>query len=128
MVEFATMANVSRIHQNKRPVRRHFIAEWLEARGMSPPELLEVLNDPERSMEHTEVDKSQVYRWLKGQMPHPGMQVRIALALGLDDPGKLLRPPEADWISEFFENRSREELERIRKTLEAAFPRSGTDG
>ncbi|MAU20648.1 MAG: hypothetical protein CMH13_08960 [Martelella sp.] len=125
------MPNVTRIHKDKQPIRRHYIAEWLEARDMSPMELLAKLNDPERPMDLAEVDKSQVYRWLKGQLPHPAMQARIAGALDLeDDPSRLLRSPDIDWMTHFFEGRSREEVERIRATLEAAFPKQkdGTSG
>jgi len=96
---------------------------------MTPAELLEVLNDPERSSSFTSVDKSQVYRWIKGQMPNPMMQARIAAALGSeDDPSIILRPPEMDWMSDFFRDRSREELERMKTMLEAAFPKDQKTG
>lgn len=129
MVKSATMAKETRIHQNKQPIRRHFIAEWMEEKDISPVELLELLNDPDRSSEYPEIDKSQVYRWLKGQLPQPAMQKRIAAALGFDDdPGALLRPPEMDWISEFFKERSLDELQKIRTVLETAFPRVASGG
>ncbi len=129
MVKFATMTKPTKIHQNKQPIRRHFIAEWLEAKDMTPVELLEALNDPDRSSEYQFIDKSQVYRWLKGQLPQPAMQERIAAALGFeDDPGALLRPPEMDWISDFFKERSLDELQKIRTVLETAFPRVKRDG
>lgn len=119
------MAKITKIHQNKQPVRRHYIAEWLEAKGMTPMDLLDALNHPDRPMEFSEIDKSQVYRWIGGQLPQPRTQARIAGVLGFeDDAGKLLQSPDADWMNEFFENRSREELERIKLMLQAAFPRS----
>jgi len=117
------MGNVSKIHQNKQPVRRHYIGEWLQARGLSPMDLLAALNDPERSMEFGEVDKSQVYRWLKGQLPQPAMQLRIAEALGLDSAGDLLREPDDDWIIHFFKDRDEEEIARMKILLETAFPK-----
>lgn len=96
---------------------------------MSPTELLDLLNDPERSSEYPFIDKSQVYRWLKGQLPQAPMQQRIAAALGFEgQPEKLLQPPEFGWIKDFFDGRSREEVARIRDTLTVAFPRSGTTG
>lgn len=123
------MAKITKIHQNKRTVRRHFLAEWLEARNMKPMDLVELLNDPDRSADFAEVDKAQVYRWLKGQMPQAAMQMRIAAALGFeDDPTKFLRPPEADWVMDFFEGRSREELERMKTMLQAAFPKAVKSG
>lgn len=111
------------IHQGKEPVRRHFLKEWLDDKGMTPTELLEALNDPERSMDLPGIDKSQVYRWLKGQMPQKAMQVRIAAALEMKDPAELLRAPQDDWLTKFFEERSLEEKERARQMLEAAFPK-----
>lgn len=124
MIGFELMSKLTTIHQNKQPIRRHYLPEWLEERQMSATDLLDALNDPDRSSEFPFIDKSQVYRWLKGQLPQPAMQLRIAAALGFGtDPEKLLRPPELDWIKEFFDGRSREEKTRIRNTLTAAFPR-----
>lgn len=111
------------IHQGKEPVRRHFLREWLAEKDMSPSDLLDALNDEERSMDLPAIDKSQVYRWLKGQMPQKAMQVRLAAALELSDPADLLRAPQDDWLTKFFEERSVEEKERARQMLEAAFPK-----
>ena len=116
------MAPLARIHQNKQPVRRHFLNEWLEAKGMDAPELLDLLNDPERSMDLKTIEKSQVYRWIKGQMPQPAQQERIAAVLGIA-PEALLRPPDYDWIARFMEGRSQDEVRRIKATLENAFPK-----
>jgi hypothetical protein len=90
---------------------------------MSVPDLLALLNDDERSMELPRVDKSQVYRWLKGQMPQAAMQARIAAALEMEDAASLLRHPDDDWFAEFFSGRSRDEIHRMKLMLEAAFPR-----
>lgn len=117
------MTNITKIHQGKQPVRRHYIAEWLEVRGMSPMDLLAALNDPERSIDLAEVDKSQVYRWLKGQLPHPPMQLRIKEVLELDDAGDLLRPPENDWFAQFIKDRDEDEIARMKLMLETAFPK-----
>jgi len=92
-------------------------------RNMTPIDLLSGLNDPERGMEHSEVDKSQVYRWLKGQMPNRNMQARIAAALAMEDPMQIFRHPDQDWFAAFISGRSLEEIERIKVTLMAAFPR-----
>ena len=115
------MSDIPRIHASKQPVRRHYLAEWLEVRRMKPMDLLEALNDPDRLSDLAFIDKSQVYRWLKGQMPQPAQQVRIAKALEME-PDELLRPPVDDWLAKFFADRTEEEKERARRMLEAAFP------
>lgn len=131
MVKSATMAKVTKIHQGKQPVRRHYLAEWLEAKQMTPTDLLDVLNDPDRSMGLTEVDKSQVYRWIKGQMPQPAMQMRIAGALGFEnEPDKLLQDPTMDWLSDFFRDKTEEQKEKAVQMLKLLFAdiKTGTDG
>lgn len=131
MIDSATMATVSRIHGNKRPIRRHYLAEWLEARGLKAMDLVELLNDPERSSEYSEIDKTQVYRWLRGQMPQPAMQVRIAAALGFeDDPDKLLQDPTLDWLSDFFRDKTEEQKEKAIQMLKLMFgeDKTGTTG
>lgn len=117
------MAKLTRIHQNKQPIRRHFLPEWLEAKGLDATDLLELLNDPDRPMELNEVEKSQVYRWIAGQMPGPAAQKRIMDALDEEDPSALLRHPTNDWLAKFIDGRSQDELQRIRNTLENAFPK-----
>lgn len=115
---------VTRIHQNKQPIRRHFLNEWLVAKNLKPADLVDLLNDPDRSMDLEEIGKSQVYRWLAGQLPHPATQQRIAQALGEGDrPEALLRHPDDDWVARFMDGRSQEEIQRIKNTLENAFPK-----
>lgn len=116
------MAKLARIHQNKQPIRRHFLNEWLAAKGLDAPQLVDLLNDPDRSMDLNEVEKSQVYRWLKGQMPHAAQQERIAAVLEID-PEALLRHPDDDWVAKFMKDRDAEEIQRIKNTLENAFPK-----
>lgn len=117
------MADLSKIHQNKAPVRRHYLAEWLEVRQMTPVELLDVLNEAERWENFKPIDKSQVYRWLKGQLPQSAQQERIARALEMENPADLLRDPLDDWFAKFFRDRNREEIEKMKQMLEIAFPR-----
>lgn len=116
------MAKLARIHQNKQPIRRHFLNEWLVAKDMDAPALLALLNDPDRSSHLNEVEKSQVYRWLKGQMPGPAHQERVAAALEIE-PEALLRHPDDDWVARFLDGRSQDEIQRIKTTLESAFPK-----
>lgn len=126
------MKQVSKIHQGKQPNRRHFINEWLAIREMDAMDLLRVLNEADTSL--PAVDKSQVYRWLKGQLPHAPMQARIAGALeivdietGEPDPKGLFRHPDIDWFSQKVKDRSDDEMKRLRQIVDAAFPsRTGT--
>jgi hypothetical protein len=121
-VNMQPMAKLTRIHQNKQPIRRHFINEWLAAKGLKPADLVDLLNDPDRSMDLEEIGKSQVYRWLAGQLPQPATQLRVADALEIE-PEALLRHPDDDWVARFMEGRSQDEIQRIKNTLENAFPK-----
>lgn len=105
------MQKPTRIHQNKTPIRRHFIKEWAEARNLTRADLARELG----------IDKSQPSRWWDGQMPQPAEQERIAAVFGIE-PEALLRHPDADWMSRFFEGRASEERERIKKAMELSFP------
>lgn len=116
------MAKLTRIHQNKQPIRRHFLNEWLAAKGLKPADLVDLLNDPDRPMDLEEIGKSQVYRWLSGQLPQPATQLRVADVLGIE-PEALLRHPDDDWVAKFMKDRDAEEIQRIKNTLENAFPK-----
>lgn len=121
------MAKVTRIHRGKSSFRRHYLAEWLSARDMSPMDLHRLLNEPESA--ETFIDKKQVYRWVdEGKLPHAPTMARIADALKLDSPEDLHRHPNEDWIAKFLRDRSEEELDRIRRSLEVTFPKTGTTG
>lgn len=99
---------------------------------MEPMELLNQLNDADTSL--PPVDKSQVYRWLKGQMPQPHMQIRVAGALqifdletGDPDPEGILRHPDQDWFARMTKDRSDDEIKRLKQMVELAFPpKTGT--
>jgi hypothetical protein len=109
-------------HRSRGTYRRHYLAEWLEARNMSPMELLAVLNEPGSE---GEIDKSQVYRWMKGQLPHGPTQLRIAAALGLldietgePDPELLLAHPDQGWIAERVKDLSKEDRATVKQMLD----------
>lgn len=91
---------------------------------MEPMDLVNSLNESES---HPYLDKTQVYRWLRGVLPHPEMQRRIEGVLNLDENG-LLRHPDQDWLARFFEGRSREETERIKKAMELSWPKKSMGG
>lgn len=102
----------------KQPVRpkqiakRQFIAEWMKSRDKTPADLMRALD----------VDKSQVYRWLKGQIPHRDMEKRIADFFETA-PEALRRHPDVEWIGQFFEGRDDRERDRIKQAMELSWPR-----
>lgn len=67
-------------------------------------------------------DKSVVSRWFGGATPTPAWQEKLA-ALFNCDPESLFRHPDDDWLRRFLQGRAKDEVERIKQTLEAAFPR-----
>lgn len=104
----------AQIHKGKQPNRPHFIREWAEHRGyLKQADLASALG----------ADKSVVSRWYKGTSPTEDWQKRLA-ALFHCEPESLFRHPDDDWFTKFFRNRQRDELDRMRKMLEAAFPQS----
>lgn len=105
------MAKVTEIHQGKTPIRRHFIAEWAAARNLTRADVARELG----------VDKSQTTRWFKGQLPQPAFQERLA-ALFEIEPEALLRHPDADWMSKMFKDRSANERDRMKRSIELAWP------
>lgn len=121
------------IYQNRKTFRRHYLREWLAEREMTAPELVKALNEPDNE---SYIDKAQVYRWIKGQLPQHRMQMRIAAALSLTDPESgepipelLMRHPAEDWIARKLRGRSEEEIERARQAIELVLPdKTGTDG
>lgn len=126
------MKQVSKIHQQKTPNRRHYINEWLEIREMDAMDLLRALNEADTSL--PAVDKSQVYRWLKGQLPQHHMQTRIAGALSIvdvetgdADPAGIFRDPNLDWFARKMQGRDKDEVNRLKQMVELAFPsKTGT--
>ena len=131
VVKSVTMAKVTKIHQGKQTIRRHFIGEWLETKGMAVSDLVAALNDPDRDSSLPEIDKTQVYRWLKGQMPGASTQARLAAIFGFEgEPGRLLQDPTIDWLSEFFRDKTEEQKQKAIDILKLLFDdkRTGTGG
>lgn len=106
---------VVRIHRTKQPKRPHFIAEWAEFRKFkSQSEIADALN----------CDKSVVSHWFRGGTPSVEYQEKLAALFHCEGgPESLFRDPDDDWLTRFFKGRSAEERERIKATLEMAFPR-----
>ena len=131
LVKSVTMAKVTKIHQGKQTVRRHYIGEWLELKNMAVSDLVAALNDPDRDSSLPEIDKTQVYRWLKGQMPGAATQARLAAIFGFEgEPERLLQDPSIDWISHFFKDKTEEQKQKAIDMLKILFSdsRTGTDG
>jgi len=93
--------------------RLHYIPEWAERRGLSQADIARELD----------VDKSSVSRWFAGSMPTEKWLVPLAALLQVDEIASLFRHPDDDWLERFFRGRSDDERQRIKATLEAAFPR-----
>ncbi|WP_296580104.1 helix-turn-helix transcriptional regulator [Xanthobacter sp.] len=102
----------TKIHPSKQPRRPHHIADWMDKYGLKAVDVSSELN----------VDKSVVSRWLSGSTPNVHHQERLAALFHTDREG-LFRHPDDDWLAKFFKDRTKDELERIKATLEAAFPR-----
>lgn len=110
------MAKLARIHESRTPPRLHFIPEWLEKRGLKQADVVRELD----------IDKGTVSKWCKGQLPQETNLVRLAAMLHTE-PMSLFRHPDDDWIAQMFKNRSADELQRMRETLKAAFPRKESE-
>jgi hypothetical protein len=115
----ASMSSVAEIHQGKEPIRRHYIKEWAELRGMKPVDLATELG----------VEISQATRWFDGQMPRKDTQLRLAQLFGGEDanPNIILRHPDDDWLAKFFADRTEAERARIREAMELLFPRQNNN-
>lgn len=114
-ISVRNMNQVVQIHRSRQPRRPHFVPEWAERRGLSQTDLAEELD----------ADKSVVSRWFNGTTPGLVYQRKLA-ALFFDDEEEaeaLFRHPDDDWLARFFRGRSKDEIERIKQTLEAAFPK-----
>jgi len=106
------------IYKGRQPGRPHFIPEWAKEHGYeSQADLIEALGD---------VDKSTVSRWYSEKnpsSPSKEMAARLAALFGREDePECIFRHPGDDWMRRMFQNRSDEEIARMKQTLEAAFP------
>lgn len=104
--------DVIQIYGGRQPRRPHHIKEWADLRGLKAADLARELG----------ADKSVISRWFGGSTPSVEWQIKLAALFGTEPEG-LFRHPDDDWLSKFFSDRSRDEIERIKATLEAAFPR-----
>lgn len=101
-----------RIHATKQPRRPHHIVDWAEKFGFKQVEIADQLG----------ADKSVVSKWFSGTTPGVEYQEKLAALFHTDREG-LFRHPDDDWLAKFFRDRTAEEIDRIKSTLETAFPR-----
>lgn len=111
------MSAVTKIHASKQPRRPHYIEAWAERRGLKQIDLAHELH----------ADRGLVSRWYAGACPGADWQERLAAYFGIE-PESLFRDPDEDWLRRFFEGRRRDEIERIKLTLETAFPKQASAG
>jgi hypothetical protein len=109
------MAQLSKNYKGK-PI--HYIPEWAEHRNVKQADIVKNVG----------VDKSTVHHWFVDRtLPREHHLVALAGYLfGEDyepDPAALFRHPDDDWMFRLLQGRSKEEHDRIRATIEAAFPR-----
>lgn len=105
------MAKIVHIHASKQPRRPHHIPAWAEKRHLNQADLGREIG----------ADKSIVSRWYAGSSPGKEWQARLAAFFGCDEEA-LFRHPDEDWLWRKFKRHNEEERERMRKTIEAAFP------
>lgn len=113
------MSNVDRIHRTKQGRRPHYLREWMERRHLMQKDLVTLIG----------ADKSLVSRWLaeeKWSTPGPEYQDKLREVLQIEDEEGIFRHPDDDWMSRFLRGRDPQEIERIKATLEAAFPKRAT--
>ena len=99
------------IRQPKQGRRPHFIPEHAAAKGYKQRDIVKLID----------ADKGQVSRWFAGATPLEEWQEKLARLLGTTPDGLFKHPDEA-WLANFMAGRSEKQVEKIKATLEAAFP------
>lgn len=110
------MSKSEKISEQKQPRRPHYIKQWAEKKGLKAIELAEALG----------TSRGQISHWYGGASPGVEWQQRLAEFFGIDRAGLFMHPDEY-WLKQFFDGRTRQEVERIKATLEAAFPKDHSD-
>lgn len=114
------MAQVTKIHGGKTPVRIHFIREWAIHRNVKQTDIVR----------NIDVDKSTVSRWFKGTLPKEDHLIALAGYLETEVPS-LFRHPDDDWLAKYFRDKSEEQKEQairvLRALAEEHAQKTGTD-
>lgn len=111
------MTKVEKIHASKQPRRPHYIEEWAMRRNLKAIDLAREIG----------ADRGLVSRWYAGGSPGVEWQEKLAAFFDIE-PESLFRNPDEDWLKRFFDGRKKDEIERIKATLEAAFPKAAGGG
>lgn len=109
------MSNIAEVFQTKQGRRPHYLRAWAEFRHKKPADIIR----------DTGADKSLVSRWFDDEKPTTPSPKWIEILSGYfeTEPEGLFRHPDEDWFARFFAGRKRDEVERMKATLETAFPR-----
>lgn len=95
--------------QGRRP---HYIPEWASSIGMSQADLVRALG----------ADKGSVSKWFAGATPQEQWQRKLADLFGTTTDG-IFRHPDEAWVAGFLSGRDKDEIDRMKATLSAAFPK-----
>jgi transcriptional regulator with XRE-family HTH domain len=106
------MPKIAKIHADKRPIRIHYLVEWLETRHMIQADLEKLVG----------VNKATVSKWCGGSLPSEKNLLLICDALSIE-PNDLFRHPKDDWLSKLFANHKKEDSDRLKIVIENALPR-----
>jgi len=100
--------------RQRQPRRPHFIAEWAERRGFETQASL---------AKQLDADKSVVSRWYDGASPTTEYQEKLAALFGHPgEPEIIFRHPDSDWMARFLQDKTEDDMTRIKRILESAFP------
>lgn len=95
--------------QGRRP---HYIPAWASSIGMNQADLVRALG----------ADKGSVSKWFKGATPQEHWQKKLADLFDTTTDG-IFRHPDEAWVAGFLSGRSQDEINRMKATLSAAFPK-----
>lgn len=111
------MSNVVKIFQSKQGRRPHYVREWAEKRGKRQADLARDIG----------ADKGMVSKWFNEEKTSTPSNkwLEVLAAYFETEVEALFRHPDEDWFAQFFAGRRQEEIERIKATIETAFPRNG---
>lgn len=107
---------LTHIYGSRQPRRPHYLAKLMERHGVTRGDLIEAL----------EVEKGQLSRWLSEERPStpsPVWAEKLGQFFGKGhDVVDIFADPDVDWLARLLQDRSDDEVKRMKAMLEAAFP------